>query len=100
MGDETLFAAMALPVVIGPILEKLEQRDMAAAQTLRAAFSKVEAQHPGFSYDIIKGVLRQAEVSGRVDMTECLLRLEGINNSSEFQVTRQEEPFRNLNDRA
>lgn len=33
-------------------------------------------------------------------MTECLLRLEGINNSSEFQVTRQEEPFRNLNDRA
>ena len=43
---------------------------------------KVEAQHPGFSYDIIKGVLRQAEVAGRVDMTECLLRLEGINNSS------------------
>eukprot|EP00914_Ancora_sagittata_P010124 GHVO01019483.1.p1 GENE.GHVO01019483.1~~GHVO01019483.1.p1 ORF type:complete len:209 (-),score=41.28 GHVO01019483.1:483-1109(-) len=100
MGDETLFAAMALPVVVGPILEKLEQRDMAAAQTLRAAFYKVEAEHPGFAYDIIKGVLQHAEIANRVDMTESLLRLEGINNSTEFQVTRSEEQFRYLNERA
>lgn len=25
MGDETLFAAMALPVVVGPILEKVNR---------------------------------------------------------------------------
>jgi len=100
MGDESLFAAMAMPVVIGPILEKLEQRDMAAAQSLRAAFLKVEEQHPGFSYDLIKGVLRRAEVQGQVEMTECLLRLEGLNNSDEFVVNRPEEPFRDLNLRA
>ena len=42
---------------------------------------QVEAQHPGFSYDLIKGILRRSDVLGGVDMTECLLRLEGLNNS-------------------
>lgn len=97
MGDESLYAAMAMPVVMSPILEKIEQRDMAAAETLRAAFTKVEAQHPGFSYDLIKGILRRGEVLGGVDMTECLLRLEGLNTSDEFRIARTEEPFRELN---
>lgn len=100
MGDESLFAAMALPVVLAPILEKLQNRDANAAQTLRAAFSKAEAQHPGFTYDLMKGVLQRAELKDRVDMTECFLRLEGMNTSTEYQITRQEEGFRNLNDRA
>ncbi len=42
---------------------------------------QVEAQHPGFTYDLIKGILRRGDVLGAVDMTECLLRLEGLNNS-------------------
>jgi programmed cell death protein 10 len=100
MGDDELFAAMALPVVVTPILEKLEQQDLGAAQTLRAAFAKVEAQHPGFTYDLINGILTKAEVHSRVDMTECFLRLEGINNSTEFQISRPEEPLQTLNDRA
>ena len=101
MGDE-LFSKMAMPVVIGPILEKLEQQDMASAQTLRAAFSKVEAQHPGFSWDLVRGLLRQAEIQGRVDMTEALLRLESTNNSSEFRIQRSDPDgaFNSLNDRA
>jgi len=100
MGDDELFAAMALPVVVGPILEKLEQQDMGAAQSLRAAFSKAEAQHPGFTYDLINGILNKAEVHSRIDMTECFLRLEGVNNSTEFQISRPEEPLRTLNERA
>jgi len=95
-----LFAAMALPVVVGPILEKLEAQDLGAAQALRAAFTKAEAQHPGFTYDLINGILNKAEVQNRVDMTECLLRLEGVNNSTEFQILRPEEPLQTLNDRA
>ena len=54
---------------------------MGAAQTLRSALAKVEAEHPGFSYDLIKGILRKAEVMESVDMTESLLRMEGMNNS-------------------
>jgi len=100
MGDEALFASLALPVVVGPILEKLEERDRGAAKALRAAFTKVETQHPGFTYDLINGILAKAEVQNRVDMTECLLRLEGTNNSTEFQILRHEEPLRILNDRA
>jgi len=100
MGDDELFTAMSLPVVVGPILEKLEHHDANAAQTLRAAFTKAEAQHPGFTYDLINGILNKAEVQSRVDMTECFLRLEGTNNSTEFQISRPEEPLRTLNDRA
>jgi len=100
MGDDELFAAMAFPVVVGPILEKLEAQDLGAAQALRVAFSKAEAQHPGFTYDLINGILNKAEVQNRVDMTECLLRLEGTNNSSEFQILSPEEPLQTLNDRA
>ncbi|KAK2145033.1 hypothetical protein LSH36_708g01135 [Paralvinella palmiformis] len=78
---------------------KIEQRDMAAAHTLRAAFSKVEAQNPGFVYDLVKGILKKAEID-YLDMSECLLRLEGHNNSEEFHILRQEEAFKTLNERA
>jgi len=100
MGDESLFGSMAMPVVVGPILESLEHKDHAAAQTLRAAFSKAEAQHPGFAYALTKGILQRAEMEGQVDMAESLLRLEGMNNLDEFRISRPEEPFRDLNVRA
>ena len=63
---------------------------------------QVEAQHPGFSYDLIRGLLRTAEIQGRIDMTECLLRLEGSNNSSEFIIQRTDPDgaFNSLNERA
>jgi programmed cell death protein 10 len=100
MGDDDLLAAMALPVVVGPILEKLEQLDVGASQTIRAAITKAEAQHPGFTYDLINGILSKAEVKSRIDMTESFLRLEGVNTSTEFQISRSEEPLRTLNERA
>jgi hypothetical protein len=42
----------------------------------------VEAEYPGFAYEVIKGVLQHAEIANQIDMTESLLRLEGINNST------------------
>ena len=42
---------------------------------------QVEAEHPGFSYDLIKGFLRKGEVINNVDMTECFLTMEGMNTS-------------------
>lgn len=100
MGDESLFASMAVPVILGPIFEKLEKRDLGAAQTLRNAVIKVENEHPGFSYNFIKGILHKAELLDSLDMTECLLRLEGINNSREFIINRPEQHFLTLNDRS
>lgn len=100
MGDDALFAEMALPVVVGPILEKLRERDANAANALRAAFYKVETQHPGFTYELINGILAKADLQNRIDMTECMLRVEGANQSTEFEIQRYEEPLRILNERA
>lgn len=100
MADDELFASMALHVAVSPILEKLEQHDPNSAQTLRAAFAKAESQHRGFTYDFICAILHKAEVYNRIDMTECFLRLEGINTSTEFQINRSEEPLMTLNERA
>ena len=47
--------------------------DLAAAQTLRAAFSKVEQKNPGFSQEFVNGILQQR--SPGVDLTESLLKL-------------------------
>jgi len=100
MEDDELFASMALPVVVSPILDKLEPQDVGATQALRAAFSKAETQHPGFTYDLLNGILSKARVEGRVDMTECFLRLEGLNTSTEFQLERSEPALRTLNERS
>ncbi|XP_064615455.1 programmed cell death protein 10-A-like [Liolophura sinensis] len=100
MGDEDLFASMTLPVVIGPILEKLEQKDMGAAKTLRTAFSKVEQTYPGFAYDFVKGLLLKAGLQGQIDMCESLLRLEGLNESDDLRISRPEQAFQELNLRA
>ena len=55
---------------------QLEHRDVAASQTLRAALSKVEQAHPGFSYDFVLGLVRKADANN-VNMNESLLRLQG-----------------------
>ena len=57
-------------------LFQLEHRDVAASQTLRAALSKVEQAHPGFSYDFVLGLVRKADANN-VNMNESLLRLQG-----------------------
>ena len=48
---------------------------MAASQTLRAALSKVESSHPGFSYELVLGLVRKGDVT--INMNESLLRLQG-----------------------
>lgn len=54
---------------------QLERCDVAASQTLRAALSKAEAVHPGFTYDLVVGIMRRGELS--VNMNESVLRLQG-----------------------
>jgi len=83
--------------IISPV--RLEHRDVAASQTLRAALSKVEAAHPGFSYDLVLGLVRKADASS-VNMNESLLRLQGAVSDQdciEYRSSRTEEPFQELN---
>lgn len=48
---------------------------MAAAQTLRAAISKVESAYPGFTYDLVVGIMRRGDLS--INMNESILKLQG-----------------------
>uniref|UniRef100_A0A0A9XTE6 Programmed cell death protein 10 n=3 Tax=Lygus hesperus TaxID=30085 RepID=A0A0A9XTE6_LYGHE len=97
MGDETPVTSLIMPVLIRPILSQLERRDVVASQTLRAALSKVEAVHPGFTYDFVVGVLRRREVD--INMNESMLRLQGAATDSdvEYRLTRSEDAFQELN---
>lgn len=55
--------------------DQLERRDVAASQTLRAALSKAEMAHPGFTYDLVVGIMQRGEFS--VNLNETVLRLQG-----------------------
>jgi len=91
-------ASLMLPILMRPILAQLEHRDVAASQTLRAALSKVESSHPGFSYDLVLGLVRKGDV--KVNLNESLLRLQGTvteQDNAEYKSSRTEEPFQELN---
>jgi len=100
-GGNVAAASLTLPVLLRPILSQLEQRDVAASQTLRAALCKAEASHPGFSYDLVLGLVRKSGDTGiPVNMNESLLRLQGAvsdQDSHEYRSSRTEEPFQELN---
>ena len=68
-------------------LFQLEHRDVAASQTLRAALSKVEQAHPGFSYDFVLGLVRKADANN-VNMNESLLRLQGAVSDQDCKLLR------------
>lgn len=94
---ETVYSAMALPVIIQPVLESLEEKDTVAAQSLYSSFEKVENQYPGFCYDLLKSILFRAGIQNEIQWCECFLRLEGLNNSTELHIHRSEVEFRNFN---
>lgn len=96
-GNKTLYAKMIGDVVLAPIFERLEKKDLAASQTLRAAFNKVDSALPGFTYDFTKGLLRKADLHDKFDISETLLRLGGAPESEDLRITRPEHTFQELN---
>ncbi|KAK6195685.1 hypothetical protein SNE40_001060 [Patella caerulea] len=97
MGDKSLYAKLIVDVVIGPILEKLEKKDISAANTLRSAFAKAEGSLPGLTYDFLCDLLRKGEISDRIDVCETLLRLSGRIDTDDFRIPRAESRFQELN---
>jgi len=94
--NKSLYARMLVDVVIGPVLDNLEKKDISAAHTLRAAFAKADNTLPGFVFDTVRGILRKAEMSDKVDMCETLLRLGGSQDSDELKLYRPEKNFQDL----
>ncbi|KAL5004715.1 hypothetical protein ScPMuIL_018171 [Solemya velum] len=102
MGDnnKALYAKMIIDQVMAPILEKLEKKDISAAQTLRSAFMKADMNLPGFTYDYLYSIMRKAEIHDKFDMCEVLLRLGGTQDASDLRINRPEQIFVELNRRA
>lgn len=96
-GNKSLYAKMIGDVVLAPIFERLERKDLAASQTLRAAFTKVDSALPGFTYDFTKGLLRKADLHEKFDISEILLRLGGSPESEDLRITRPEHTYQELN---
>uniref|UniRef100_A0A023FI03 Putative programmed cell death protein n=1 Tax=Amblyomma cajennense TaxID=34607 RepID=A0A023FI03_AMBCJ len=99
MGEESPVSSLVLPVLIRPILDKLERKDLGAAQTLKGAVTKVEVAHPGFLYDLVMGLIKETDIS--VNVTECLLKLQGsIPDNEDLKCSRTEDAFQEFNRRA
>ncbi|RWS14284.1 Programmed cell death protein 10-like protein [Dinothrombium tinctorium] len=89
-------ANLILPILIKPILQKLERHNSQSAHTLRTAIAKAESTSPGLMFELVLSILKRADLT--VNMTESLLRLQG--NTPEFEeyrIRRTEEPFQDLN---
>ncbi|XP_015516990.1 programmed cell death protein 10 isoform X4 [Neodiprion pinetum] len=97
MGDETPVTSLVLPVILRPILSKLERQNVSAAQTLRAALSKAESSHPGITHDLVLGIVRRADLN--LNMNESILRLQGVASDIdvEYRLARSEDAFQELN---
>ncbi|XP_046735953.1 programmed cell death protein 10 isoform X3 [Diprion similis] len=98
MGDETPVTSLVLPVILRPILSKLERQNVSAAQTLRAALSKAENSHPGVTHDLVLGIVRRADLN--LNMNESILRLQGVASDIdvvEYRLARSEDAFQELN---
>ncbi|CAN7951180.1 unnamed protein product [Ixodes pacificus] len=77
----------------------MERKDMCAAQTLKAAVSKIELSHPGFLYDLVMGLIKETDLS--VNVTESLLKLQGsITDNEDLKCARTEDAFQEFNRRA
>lgn len=96
-GNKALYAKMIVDVVLSPIFEKLEKKDLAASQTLRAAITKVDTALPGFTYDFVKGLLRKADIQDKFDISETVLLLGGSPEAEDLRITRPEHTFQELN---
>jgi programmed cell death protein 10 len=92
-------ASLSLHAVLEPIFKELEidDRNLAAVQTLRLAFNKAERCHPGLTQQFLSGVLDAEGVV--LNLPETLLRL-AATECEEYVITSRIIEFQNLQDKA
>jgi programmed cell death protein 10 len=76
---------------------EIDDRNLAAVQTLRLAFNKAERCHPGLTQQFLSGVLDAEGVV--LNLPETLLRL-AATECEEYVITSRIIEFQNLQDKA
>ncbi|XP_044210287.1 programmed cell death protein 10-like [Thunnus albacares] len=95
--DTSSRVSMALYTVMYPVFNQLEEVNLSAAQTLRAAFIKAEKENPGLTQDIVMKILEKKNLN--INYYESLLRM-ATEEVEEFMIDRREPEFQELNERA
>ncbi|CAN7995057.1 unnamed protein product [Ixodes pacificus] len=99
MGEASPVTSLLLPVLIRPILDKIERKNTCAAQTLKVAESKIELSHPRFLYDLVMGLIKETDLS--VNVTESLLKRQGsITHNEALKCATTEDASQEFNRRA
>ncbi|XP_003737072.1 programmed cell death protein 10 [Galendromus occidentalis] len=101
MNSDVPLAALLMPVLVKPILEKLERKENAAAQILQTSLLRTEKNSPGFLLDLVRTLMRETRTEEQINLTEQVLRLQGSLADSEpdIRINRPEEAFQELNRR-
>ncbi|XP_057694513.1 programmed cell death protein 10-A [Corythoichthys intestinalis] len=89
-------SVMALYTVMYPVFDQLDQVNLSAAQTLRAAFIKAEDENPGVTEEFVLKLLEKKNL--KINYNECLLRMAAA-DVKEFRIERQEPGFQELNEK-
>jgi len=101
MNEDVPLAALLMPILVKPILEKLERKENAAAQILQASLERTDKNSPGFLLELVRTLLHKTQCEDQVNLTETLLRLQGTlaDSEPELRVNRTEEVYLELNRR-
>ncbi|KAH9414984.1 Programmed cell death protein 10 [Dermatophagoides pteronyssinus] len=92
-------AALIWPIIVRPLLCKIQKHSQQAAVVLLKALGKCEHRRPGFLLEFITEILATRNIIS-MNMTEALLRMQSqIPEFEEQRCRRQEEPFQELNRR-
>jgi len=92
---------VSVPLHIGlfPVLEELlSTSDAAIVQNLKDTFSEAEKKIPGFTNELLNGVI-QKESHNEINFTKSLLRMAG-EDSREYRLRYDHEEFRRLSNQA
>lgn len=92
-------ANLILPILIKPVLNKVENQSQEAALDLKMALLKAESAFPGLILELITKLA--GHIDPNINMTKSLLSLQGsVPDSEEYRSDRKEGLFVDLNRRA
>uniref|UniRef100_A0A6A7FS81 Programmed cell death protein 10-like n=1 Tax=Hirondellea gigas TaxID=1518452 RepID=A0A6A7FS81_9CRUS len=108
MGDQAVVnspvASLVFPVIIKPVLSKVEREHGSAGQSLRAVLSRAESNCPGLMYHVMHALATRAGLHHQnVALYASVLRHPANVNPAddgEYRITRTEERFQELNRRS
>lgn len=92
-------ANIILPILIKPVLKKVEIQSHEAALEIKIALLRAESAFPGLILEMITKLTRH--IDPNLDMTKSLLSLQGsVSDSEEYKSDRNDNSFIELNRRA